>query len=226
MGFLDTNFDLGDFIFSDQDLAAAREILPELIQSFQSDWLNNPRFRLGDHWLSDSPHSACFLIELWGIFFHLIGKISGDSPPKIEQKFGDLLTAKTADQLSDLITELQVARVLAKHVQPIVFEPLVPPWQTAAADKPRSPDYELQLPDGRMLLEVTVMRADADAKRTAIRSYADSVPKKCGQRFEVMRTFWRFRRNGVRDGSGRCPHSVGGVSAFRRNREMRRCEGS
>jgi len=78
----------------------------------------------------------------------------------------------------------------------------------------------------RMIEDMKLRGADADAKRTAIRSYADSVPKLCGQQFEVKRTFWRFRRNGVRDGSGRCPHSVGGVSAFRRNREMRRCEGS
>jgi len=68
--------------------------------------------------------------------------------------------------------------------------------------------------------------ADADGKRTVFRSYADSVPKKCGQCFEVMRTLLRFRRNGVRDGSGRCPHSVGGVSAFRRNRESLRVKGA
>ena len=30
--------------------------------------------------------------------------------------------------------------------------------------------------------------ADADAKRTVFRSYADSVPRECGQQFEVMRT--------------------------------------
>jgi hypothetical protein len=161
MGFLDTDFDLGDFIFSNHDLEVAREVLPEWIQHCQPDWLENPKGPLGEHWKSNLPNSACFLIELYGIFYHLIGKISWDSPPKISQKFGDLLATKTDDQLLDLITELQVARILAQRVQPIVFEPLVPPWQTAASDKPRSPDYELQLSDGRMLLEVTVMRVEA-----------------------------------------------------------------
>ena len=36
--------------------------------------------------------------------------------------------------------------------------------------------------------ETSASSADADVKRTVFRSYADSVPKKSGQQFEVMRT--------------------------------------
>ncbi len=177
MGFLDTDFDLSGLVYDSRDLEIAREVLPEVINSDFPGWLDNPQGPLGYHWESELPQSACFLIELYSIFYHLIGKVSWDSPPKIRQKFKDLLTAKSDDQLSDLITELQVARILAKRVQPIVFEPLVPPWQTATSERPRSPDYELQLPDGRMLLEVTVMRVD-------VLDQWDAVAKQVGAFFQ------------------------------------------
>ncbi len=153
MGFLTSNFDLSETIFSDSDLRFAQSYLETWIGKEKSSWLKNPQGPFGKYWKENSVISACHLIDLARMMDRITHNITPESLPRFCKKVKDNLLPRPSDikQFHETLTELQVAYALIASVSPLTIEPPI-------HDQARAPDFAFQLPEGMVYLDVTVFR--------------------------------------------------------------------
>ncbi len=157
MNFLDHQYDLSRTIYSSQHLDLARDFWRGLLEQHDPRWLRKPIGPLSVHWKANGVPAACFLINLAIDLEKLRVHCDPTSHVILDEKIAELLRRKKGRQFEATLTEIQVAALLADRITPITFEPLVPRDKHSAPNKPKSPDYGIVLPDGNVLVEVTVI---------------------------------------------------------------------
>lgn len=160
MSFKTGHVDLSDTIFSADDLAKARVYLSSLITKVDSSWTKKPKGPLGEYWNSDSPYAACFLIDTAFVLNLFERRISPRSAPIFLPKVEGILEPNSQKEFIENLTEFQVGFVLAQYVSPLDVDPLVPDeflLPLTHHQRPKTPDFAVQLPDSKVFFEVTVL---------------------------------------------------------------------
>lgn len=158
MSFLDGEPNLTGTRYSSSDLTRAREVLLSAVAKVDPGWLDSPVGPLALYWRNGSgQYAATYLIHLAQVLYVLDRNVTTKSVPVLLEKVRELLRPPARDDaFEELLSELELAAVLASRVSPIAFEPLVPPSaHKSPKTKPRSPDYAVRLPDGDVCFEVT-----------------------------------------------------------------------
>lgn len=154
---LDGSPDMGQTVFSDDDLTWARRFLVNLLKIQDPTWLRKPIGPLAVYWntADASPHSAAYLIHVAQVLDPLRIKTSAVSHPTMRRKIRELFRAPTTGStFDDLLAELEFGSTLSRFASPIIFEPLAV-GLAHRGDTPKSPDYGIVLPDEFVILEVT-----------------------------------------------------------------------
>jgi hypothetical protein len=154
--FLDGQPDLSRTVFAPDDLLTARQVLTSLIQALDPGWLKKPVGPLALHWKADGQYPATFLIHVAQVIYVLERNVTQRSVQVLRQKLRDLLRPPRQQYaFEELLSELEAVAFLAQRMSPISLEPLVPEEALNAANKPRSPDCGVRLPEGDVCFEVT-----------------------------------------------------------------------
>lgn len=91
MGFLDSEFDLTDTIYSSQDLSMARGLFERHINRLCPFWLNSPSGHFAALWCAIYPDAACRIIHFAKILNTLGPKLSERSQQILDKKLKDML---------------------------------------------------------------------------------------------------------------------------------------
>jgi hypothetical protein len=150
-GFPDTGLQSGT-----EWMKFAQPVYREILKFIEDDdWANKPVGELAVHWNAARGQSATRLINLALTLNQLLIHVAPDSRHLLKPKIKALFRGEEMVFEENLV-ELEVGAVLAVNFKPIKLEPLVPPEQQAAHDKPPSPDYGIELPEGVVLIDATV----------------------------------------------------------------------
>jgi hypothetical protein len=147
-------------VFKERDLKIAKNYLLSAIKRINPSWLDNPIGNLALHWKTDGQYAACYLIWVAQTLYKLDKNITQKSVPIFQSKFLELLKATNSTKFEETMTELEVAAAIVEKISPISFEPLVKESDFNSSEKPKSPDFAVRLPDGDILIEVTVLHFD------------------------------------------------------------------
>jgi hypothetical protein len=159
MPFLTNCPDLSHTIFTATDLQKAREYLSSVIARVNTSWLKKPKGPLGKHWNSNSPYSACFLIDVARVVYFFEQGITQRSVPLFPSKVNGILVPPSEREFIENLTEFQVASVLVQYIRPLDIDPMVPDEDLLSSSKgqrPKTPDFAFQLPDCKVFLDATV----------------------------------------------------------------------
>ena len=162
MSFLNSNIDLSattstNVAFTNEHLDLARAYLTSTIRKHEPSWLRRPTGPLSVYWKDSAVPAACYLIELSRILSGLEKRITKRSQVIYAHKLKGMLRARKQKRFDEIVTELQVASSLSERVSPIDLNPLVPEELLHSKAEPPSPDLAVRLPDGDVLVEVTVL---------------------------------------------------------------------
>jgi hypothetical protein len=157
--FLESEVDLQGTMFGANDLAVARSVWRDVFARVAPNWPSCPRGGLAARWNDVSTTSGCQLIWIAQVIWKLSRALTARSVSAFHDKMRDLLQLEGL-QFEELLTELEVAAGLSERVSPVSFEPLVKD-PSKKEQKSYSPDYAFRLPDGDVLVEVTVLRIGA-----------------------------------------------------------------
>lgn len=155
MPFPNSQPNLSNTIFNDNDLHLARKVLQTIISQVNSAWLKRPLGILGEYWLRDDTYAACFLIDFARMIDILKTRVADKSIPRLYEKVKELLQPLSREQFIEKMTELQVAFALAELIDssPLAFlksEDIIQPKVS------RCPDFAFQMPEGVISAEASV----------------------------------------------------------------------
>ena len=105
-------------------------------------------------WVSSPEHLSDELTYAAQILWAINASLTEKSSPVFGQKIRQLIEGRTENEYQLVLSELEVAALLASHVSPIAFEPAVPVMADPAS-KPSSTDYSVSLPSGEIFIEAT-----------------------------------------------------------------------
>jgi hypothetical protein len=161
------DFDVGveDTIFRPDAPQRARDYFLKLFGRLDSKWLNKPVGPIGRLW--GAPGCELELVNLARVLDTVERNITQRSVPEFEgkvrellrlpEKFNRLFRYMGERAHVDTMAELEFIALVSERASPICLAPLVPAAQFASANRPRSPDLGLRLPDGDVAIDVTVL---------------------------------------------------------------------
>jgi len=162
MTFLTSQPDLSGTIFAEVNLLGAREYLTTSLEQEDRAWLNHPQGPLREYWERDDNDAVCFMINFASTIARVASNITDRSHPLLAAKVKvGLLRAHSEKEFLENYTEFQVASALANYASPLILDPMVAEEDLlVSANRPSTPDFALQLPDGDAFLDATVCHVD------------------------------------------------------------------
>lgn len=125
----------------------------ELIEN--EEWSRNPTGELAVYWRMATGQAAARLINLALALNTLLSKVSVEDRQLLRPKIAALFQSKQMVFEENLV-ELEVGALLSSHFEVFGLEPLVSPEFHFSGDKPPSPDYGIEVPEGVALIDATV----------------------------------------------------------------------
>lgn len=125
----------------------------ELIED--EEWSRNPTGELAVYWRMATGQAAARLINLALALNMLLTKVSVEDRQLLRPKIAALFHGKQMVFEENLV-ELEVGALLSSHFEVFGLEPLVPSELRFSGEKPRSPDYGIEIPEGIVLIDATV----------------------------------------------------------------------
>ncbi len=162
MSFLTSQPDLSGTIFTEVNLLGAREYLSSNLDQEDRAWLDNCKGPIGEYWCRDDNYASYFLIDFASTIARVASKITDRSHPLLAAKVKEgLLRAPSEKEFLENYTEFQVASALVNYANPLILDPMVAEEDLlVSANRPSTPDFALQLPDGDVFLDATVCHVD------------------------------------------------------------------
>lgn len=156
-GFFEITPNLEGTRFGAKDLEGARGLYRDLFRKIEIEgWPANPIGPLRVWWTQEGTQTACYLIYIARIIYHLARNVTSRSEPIFYEKAKRLFTEMTASVYMENLAELEVAFILSHAMSPLSYEPMVPVEQIGSPSQPKSPDFGIRLPSGDIAIEVTV----------------------------------------------------------------------
>lgn len=156
MPFLNFNFDLSGSPFTQEDLNQSRTFWTSLVKQLDSAWLKKPKGYLGRCWLDNGPQAMSYLILLGQVIELALQGVTENSKLELLAKVKQLLRFD-AQQYAEVETELLAMKILLQKFTPLTLKPLVPKDLVGSSSEPRSPDLSVELPNGEVFFEITVL---------------------------------------------------------------------
>ncbi len=155
--FLDATPNLTASRFRSEDLRSAKKTWAAIFKTYDPAWLAAPVGPLAKHWTSTGDPSAFFVMHVGQALSAVRHNLTEKSVPSFDERVRGLLRSNSEAAFQTSLAEFEVAAAFSEFVGPISFDPLVRKEELAAPDRPRSPDFAIRLPDGDVMIEVTVM---------------------------------------------------------------------
>ena len=159
MSFRTCQPDLSGTIFTEVNLLGAREYLITSLEQEDRAWLNHPQGPLREYWERDDNDAVCFMINFASMIARVASNITDRSHPLLAVKIKEgLLRARSEKTFLENYTEFQVASALVNYASPLILDPMVAEEDLlVSANRPPTPDFALQLPDGDVFLRCDSM---------------------------------------------------------------------
>ena len=202
MGFMSSRPSLDGTLYTETDLRTARIVWANVEQRYLPGWFESSESScLAALFHADSQYTACVLIELAMALDAVHRNLTSKSLPIFKAKMQSLLKAKEEKKFDELKTEIFVAATIAPSISPIAFEPYVPARKSISFitrllhgftnvtwEQPGSPDYAVSLPDGPVIIEVTVLYVGQFERwQTQVNGIRDILAQKIGARNGIYR---------------------------------------
>jgi hypothetical protein len=189
MAFPTAQVDLNGFIYNQDDLKNARTVMQSLITQLIPEWIDAPVGVFAHYWNSDYPPGVLHVIDIARTLFGFGRTITGRSQPAYDRKVIQFLTCRKESEYEELLAEIRIGMLFGERAGPISCEPFVPSELLGSCSQPSSPDYAIRLPDGDVVIEVTMMRVEVfdswDRAMTNIRGRIASAVKSSNLMKEV-----------------------------------------
>lgn len=156
MPFLDSTPDLTRTIITQENLIGARIYFKRLISLLDPKWLTKPKGYLRLAWDNDGESGVTFLVDLALHLLVVEKAITVRSRTIFEDKVIQLLRINDEKDFNNLVSEFRVLSFFAQKTNPIELDPLVPQNKLKSSERPKTPDFSIQLSSERILLEITV----------------------------------------------------------------------
>jgi hypothetical protein len=135
----------------------------ELVE--EEEWPNAPVGPLASQWRGvGSAQSTYYLFNIATVLWELTRNPSPGVGRTIKQRLRTMLRPPDDHAYEEALVELEVGGLIATRVSPVLLEPLVPEdWRPKKGQQPMSPDYGVWVPEGLIIVEVTVWHWEAYA---------------------------------------------------------------
>lgn len=134
----------------------AQSIYPEIFKFIgDEEWLNDPVGELAVHWNVARGQSATRLINLAWTLNQLLIRVAPHYRQLLKPKITALFRGRPM-VFEENLAELEVGSVLSCNFEQFTLEPLVPAELIADPEKPPSPDFGIEVPEGLVLVDATV----------------------------------------------------------------------
>lgn len=161
MSFTSFSPDLSGSIFTDNQLAHAQENFPKVLDSIIPNWKSNENSPFNKRWNADVPPQTFFLIDLWLIIRHTIAWVVPMHVVRFEDKIKGLILSVNEQQFVENWIEMKVAHLITGMTRPILIEPYVSPEQYSLPNRPKSPDFGIQVGHEMAIIEATAIRTQS-----------------------------------------------------------------